>query len=72
MTEHEMRNILRMMTYPEWSSFQSYIESLENTAISTFKKANDESVLYKQQGVLQTTDAILGLKEIIRGRLDNG
>ena len=72
MTEHEMRNILRMMTYPEWSSFQSYIESLESTAISTFKKANDESVLYKQQGVLQTTDAILGLKDIIRGRLDNG
>lgn len=72
MTEHEMRNILRMMTYPEWSSFQKYIESLESTAISTFKNATADNILYKQQGVLQTTDAILTLKETIKGRIGNG
>lgn len=71
MTEQEMRNILRMMTYPEWASFQKYIESLEEMAITSFKKSDSEKILFKQQGVLQTTDKILGLKEYIKGNLSN-
>lgn len=70
MSEGDMRNILRLMSYNEWVSFERYLSSLENTSLAMLKNSDDEKKLFRGQGALHILNEISRARDIFKQRLN--